>query len=454
MTTSTTDIAGKEWLQHVAALQESDLRGHAVALTYHEYSHLLDEFIWGDWNVKARLEKRLPLRHTNANWFNFGVWATVTINRDIRHKTPPFRAQRVLPMSLRTRLTPALMGLTAGDGQRISRALSWGQRLVFLSTTYAFLELRDSARPRDEDFVISQDGAFDCDWPAEILNLSGWDGRDSLDRHRHLKDIARAFDHYRKAHLLVAAERAAQEAAGRSDHAAPPHSKAIAREIMLGNLLITAVEQDVVDAAVRQVIDHVPSLASVAVTAKASQWAESFLGVPRQIAALQVPQWLLPTRLHATELWARLMTDQILVINLPAETLRLGRDIPARRPSQTFFPEELTDLADLNELGELGELGSVVEEDCLELARRVGVFDRSRGSGRGSGAWDWRRYDDRMNWAVTLLRSRQQDPTLFWAPYSDEDRRSILEGRRPRSDGDPANYEVLAPVDGSAVWPE
>jgi len=454
MTTATVDIASKTWLRKVAGLEESDLRGHAVALTYYEYSHLLDEYIWGEWNVRARTRQRRPLRHTNANWFNFATWATATINRDIRHKAPPFRAQRVLPTSLRPRLTPALMGITAADGQRISRALSWGQRLVFLSATHAFLALRDPER-RNAQFAIPSNGSAESDWTGDILALSGWDGRPSLDRARHLQVIADAFECYRKAHLLVEEERRVRQATrGDWDWGGPPASKAIAREILLGNLLITAVEQDVVDAAVRQVIDHVPTLATAAATAKLSSWAESLLGVPRQVAAMQVPQWLAPTRQRANELWARFMTDQILIMNLPAETLRLGRDIPARRASYSYFPRELADLGDLNDLGQLGALEDVVKKDCKALDLKVSAFDRSWRGGRGTGAWDWRRYDDRMNWAVNLLRSRQQDPTLFWAPYRDEDARAIRDGCLPRSDGDPANYEIVAPVDGSAIWSE
>jgi hypothetical protein len=114
----------------------------------------------------------------------------------------------------------------------------------------------------------------------------------------------------------------------------------------------------------------------------------------------------------------------------------------------------LAHLDDVEDLGPLGELKEEVTQDCEELARLVGAFDRSRAAGRGSGAWDWRRYDDRMNWAVTLVRSRQQDPSLFWAPYDEEDAARILAGRRPQSNGDPANFEVLAPVDGSVVWPD
>ena len=54
-----------------------------------------------------------------------------------------------------------------------------------------------------------------------------------------------------------------------------------------------------------------------------------------------------------------------------------------------------------------------------------------------------------MNWAVTLLRSRQQDETLFWRPYSDADAQRIVAGELPRRTGDASALELQPPLDGS-----
>ena len=77
----------------------------------------------------------------SANWFNFGTWATATINRDIRSDIVPVRSGRLLPFGLRGSLTPTVLAVKNADRQRISELLTWYQRLVFVSTTMAFLEI-------------------------------------------------------------------------------------------------------------------------------------------------------------------------------------------------------------------------------------------------------------------------------------------------------------------------
>jgi hypothetical protein len=82
---------------------------------------------------------------------------------------------------------------------------------------------------------------------------------------------------------------------------------------------------------------------------------------------------------------------------------------------------------------------------CNLLAR----FDRTVGDGRGSAARDWRHYDERMNWAVTLLRSRQPDPTIFWPPYTKEDENLIRDGQLPRRSAEAT--QIVAPLDNVFV---
>jgi hypothetical protein len=148
---------------------------------------------------------------------------------------------------------------------------------------------------------------------------------------------------------------------------------------------------------------------------------------------------------------------------LPTETLRLGRDIPPRWSGMPFYPEALQHLEyDPDDLpdplrGHPGtKIGDVVagrrpdlkRVTALQLvARTVLSFDRTRGGGRGSAASDWRRFDDRLNWAVALIRSRQGDDTLYWPPFSSADEELIMTRRLPARGGDPSDLEVLAPPD-------
>ena len=76
-------------------------------------------------------------------------------------------------------------------------------------------------------------------------------------------------------------------------------------------------------------------------------------------------------------------------------------------------------------------------------------MDRTTGDGRGSAARDIRRWDERLNWSATLLRTRQQDDTLWWEPYNQLDTRLIVQQKQPEHCGDPTALEVQAPVVGT-----
>jgi hypothetical protein len=218
--------------------------------------------------------------------------------------------------------------------------------------------------------------------------------------------------------------------------------------MLYGNIRITAVEQDVVDRAVRQVVDYIPQRIAYSISWRGSGWVERFTGTPRQLTALALPVALAPALDTFDAVWSRFMTDQVFVMALPNETLRLGRDIPALLASEPYFDKALRHLdADVSDGDE------TIRKEMRSLDELVRSLDRTRGDGRGSAARDWRRYDERMNWAITLLRSRQFDVTLFWCPYSQEDTRRIVRGRLPLRTGDPTELEVQAPLD-AAEWQE
>ena len=152
-------------------------------------------------------------------------------------------------------------------------------------------------------------------------------------------------------------------------------------------------------------------------------------------------------------IWSRLLTDQVFVMSLPGEMLRVGRDIPPLKRNEPYYPKNLrhpqeftkVDASEFKEIKDAEKAASDMALLCNLLAR----FDRTIGDGRGSAARDWRRYDERMNWAVTLLRSRQQDSTIFWPPYSQEDEELIFSGQLPKRSGDAT--QVVAPLDNELV---
>jgi hypothetical protein len=424
----------------VANTRDTDLRAHRVALTYWRFALALDRYVNGNESVWSCIDQQRELAVSNANWFNFATWATVTVNRDLALRRPPSGTDHLLPGAFRKRLTPIMFSLRASDGQRVSRALSWGQRLVFVSTTLLFLSrlrresmgLPPTAASRQRD----KERAFE-----QVLRLGRWGNLDYLDQDRHLTVIWQAFGYYEQAAKYSADIR--QLRAGDPQSALLPRLYALrARNILFANLTIAAVEQDILHHAVVETINQVPERFAEGLTNRAARWGQRLGGVPRQVTALEAPFQMEPLTKSVTEAWARFMTNQILVVLLPCEELRLGKDVPPRSAIAPFFPPDLNDLTRLpNETPQDARFNE-------NLCNLVASFDRSLGDGRGSAARDWRRYDDRLNWIVNMMRSRQQDQSLWWSPYSVEDQERILRGLLPERCGDPTNYEVEAPVEG------
>ena len=249
-----------------------------------------------------------------------------------------------------------------------------------------------------------------------MLRLGRWGDLDYLDRERHLTVVWQAFGHYEQA-----AKYSAQIRQLRRDEpgsALLPRLYALrARSILFANLTISAVEQDILHQAVGQTINQVPERFTSALTDSAARWGERLAGVPRQVTTLEAPFQMEPVTKSVTEAWARFMTNQILVVILPCEKLRLGKDVPPRSAIAPFFPP---DLNDFNSLPMVPAARSSTQDARFNenLCNLVASFDRSLGDGRGSAARDWRRYDDRLNWIVNMMRSRQQDQSLWWSPYS------------------------------------
>jgi hypothetical protein len=109
----------------------------------------------------------------------------------------------------------------------------------------------------------------------------------------------------------------------------------------------------------------------------------------------------------------RFVTKHLLGFTVGAEAMKVGLDVPTRGP--TPFPETL----------------STIENHELEsLLTGPQGWDRTPNSVAGSGAQDWTKLSDRMNFIVDLFRSRT-DPNLFAAPFSSRQREMIIAGCVP-----------------------
>ena len=226
--------------------------------------------------------------------------------------------------------------------------------------------------------------------------------------------------------------------AGDADDAERARRTAVA-EVLRGNVIITAVEQVLLDHAVTIVVEHIPREIEARTETNLAAWGEQVFRVPRSLGRLGVGRRLKGSNELLRESWARALTDQVLVLSLPTALVRVGRDLKLWRDDGYFFPPRLRDLP--TEPPPEGVPLSRADE--LSTSDLFDLFDRSRGDGWGTGARDWRRFDERMNFAVNLFRSRQQDATLFWQPYNQEDRKRILRGEVPLRTADPAEQNVV-----------
>lgn len=416
-------VLGGDWFEDVASARDNDLRAHRIALAYTHLAAILDEAIHGDVPAISETGARRPV--VNANWFHFALWGTLTVSQNIGNDRSPQRLNSGLAAPLRRRLTPSVLRIKASDGQRVGRALAWGQRRIFLNVCTAmanFFEVQDDGGivPKAE-FTSAPDRQTE-----EVRTLIATDDP-GVKKQRHERPLAQAFQWYALARRLG-------HSAEEEEHRA--------KLVFGANVLMTAVEQDIVDREISVVVDLVPNMLADSVSWRLARIAERARGVPAHLSYLMMSNMRPGERRAIDTFWSRLMTDQVLVMALPTETLRLGRDIPPRDRGAPYLPAHLRSLSPRQ-----APADEAVRKALAQIADHVRSFDRTAGDGRGSAARDWRRWDERMNWATTLLRSRQQDDTLYWRPYSQRDEERIIVGDLPMRSGDPSALDVGAPLD-------
>lgn len=444
-TVASNDLLGLDWIKDVATTPDSDLRAHRIALTYHKFATALDDMLFGNESVRESWQCSQTPRRVNANWFHFAMWGTLTVSQNIGTDRPPQRLNTGLASSLRRALTPTVAQARAADGQVLGRALAWGQLLIFVSACTAMRQ-----------FMASNGGAVKLVENDElapgsklIRDLSTWDGAQNIRVHRHVAVIEEAFQWLSEAYKAGRTDRDRAKPVPRPTDPLTTASKEFnndrARLILGATVLLTAVEQDLVDPALGIVVDLVPKRVAASLERRAAKWAARWQDLPIQLSELALSSRYAAQRKLVDSVWSRLMTDQVLVMALPTETLRLGRDLPPRRRGHPFYPAELEQFGEL----EPADRSNTRNVALADVAKLIASIDRTVGDGQGSAARDWRRWDERMNWAVTLFRSRQQDLTLFWPPYSQADQERIVRGELPRRTADPSALDVLAPIDGS-----
>ncbi|HEY1829103.1 MAG TPA: hypothetical protein VGG38_02550 [Acidimicrobiales bacterium] len=356
-------------VDEIAAMPDPVLRNLWITQRYHELAIGLRDAALGQ----------------DATWCAFAVWASKTAGATIRGDELPARVRELLDGAapagaghhwdsgleadfIKAVSDTHVAGAVKTVSEQVSASIAAGNVLVFAELAPLFAALvADISGAAPE-----AGGTLD----AALARLAGT-GTDTT-------AVTSAFAAYRRA-------------AGESDRATL---------VLAGNILAVSHEQerlqaaitDALNAAVRDVFDgavdrdlvrHLPSLGSH--------------------HPLRHTLDEMADALEAA--WQRALTATMLRLITADEALKLDDDVPPL--DGTLFPSALSDL-----------------HGC-EAGQAYGLWDRTDGTGRPTGAHDWADLPERMNYIATLFRSRQQHPPLFSPPFTPAQLDDLAHGRLP-----------------------
>jgi hypothetical protein len=379
-------VPGAAEMEAIAALPDPVQRNLQITLAYHDLNHAL----------------ATRLGYKNGNWCAYTTWASKMAGSFIRGERSSLSVQKYLEhagyvrqalarlnqvlarfnqtISLKPGFLAAIIDQVTDE---VAAHIGHGNQLVFaeMGPHFAhFLETFAGSTTYDEtELARFLSGRF-------IAGPLGDGGQDML--------IA-AFSHYYEAMFV-------------------PESKARAELILLANLCIAYHEQTRLQEALTRAMNAPLELKLETAAVDATyRWLQANL--PPLIAGPVWSIWQKPLRLLAHRIareWRSTMTRWFMMIKLPAETLRLGQDVPLLETGE-MFPAELRRLQHPALLALLQELDGTLD------------------SSRGSAANDWACLRDRMNFLVDFFRSRQQDIRLYQQPFYDAQLAVIRAGGIP-----------------------
>jgi hypothetical protein len=351
---------GPDDVEKIAALGDPVLRNLWITTAYHDLGQGLARLLGGG----------------NTSWSTFATWASKTAGLSIRkdvlvqiiNATPHGRlADRVVARVDLTAL-PGLsrFDLTGGVAQAIDDAVTAVSRQIAEGNLKVFQELGPLFARTVATFGAgpATDAARRDALLASVTSLEG-----DPEATRSLRAAFAA---------LCAAM-------------IEPDERTRAGRIFYGNALIGLVEQTHLQLNIEGAL-NAPLEESFA------NWLDHTLNRVVRLRPLRRVieaefQRLLP---DIVELWREAVTAHLMTLVTPDGVLNLGHDVPPLAAGQPLFPPDLQALRD---------------PDVTPYAQ----FDRTDGTGNGSGARDWAELRDRMGYIVNLFRSRQQSASLLTA---------------------------------------
>ncbi len=402
------------------------VQNHLVTLGFRDLSRVLLGYTYNlggpldAQGLAAAGEKLLAQTEDNewpdANFCAFGTWASLTIGRNVRNRFAPRRFDQSTTNAVRGVFNRLAIDVRQTNKQRLSNLLAAAQRVVFKELSVSVEGLL--ARTASLEAEIFE--------PAmRLLTSIDAGGEPKLGDHKALLDL------YAKIEPALAAEvKANPLPLPPTDPNEPPFTPALAKTdrderysdlahglvsyllarqatkagmdkarselIFRGNVLI----ESYVQIKVQRVLDY-------SVEEIAADYFDQQIGIEAS-ENRGAGRWRRRINRAASErfersfgdVWGRVLTDQVLVARVGEEVIRLGRDLPDPPGSTSFFPPALDPICD----GWANNL----------LLR----FDHSFGYGTGTRSHNWGVFDDRMNWLINLLRSRQQSGGVWKEPFT------------------------------------
>jgi hypothetical protein len=359
-------------VEDIAAEQDPVLRNLLITQRYHELAVQLRDAGIGE----------------DATWCAFAVWASKTAGATIRGDFLPKKANTALLNNegVQAVLKSVNNGITrwavnhllrhqltraieeiTGD---VSAAIAEGNVLVFAELAPLFTDLLAARSSTDAPTLQATEHAFA---PTQS----------ALATAPETSGVATAFGAYQDALF------------------SPP---AKAPMILQANVLAVAHEQHRLQPAIQRALD-------AAISDTVRKVIDD--GVVRHVpGARRVLHDLMGDLCRVLDkVWDTVLTESIMQLVIATETFDLHLDVPPL--NGVLFPAELFRLSG------------------TAAATAFGDWDKTDGTGEGSGADDWADLCQRMNFIVNLFRSRQRDPDLFNPPFTESQLAALSQGKVP-----------------------
>jgi hypothetical protein len=367
---------GEPEIAKIAALADPVLRNLWITTAYHDFAVSM-----------ARL-----VGPANVSWPAFATWASKTAGASIRGDVLPRRIRDVLSRSwayrravalVKARLSGTAVEIDVDIFDAIREAVAAVSQQIAAGNLTVFQELG----PLFARMVATFDGPSSSD-PARRAALIAWvqalDG-DAVATAR-LRTVFGQF-----CDSMLDAERTLR-----------------ADQILLANGLAGLTEQIRLQPNIQGALD-------APIETSLGEWLDrTVANLPEAVRAGARPILRLVV-IEIEAVWRRVATEFLMELATPSGDLNLGKDVPAP-PGGPLFPEDL---------------GAIRGPELVAL---LAEYDRTGGTGIGSGADDWAKLPQRMNYILNLFRSRQQDGALLLPPFTDAQWAEMQAGRVPPGD--------------------